>query len=485
MSYAAINSVTQGLRMLLYSQIVRYSSSAVVTLLPPGDALPEVSGVNFYLYRVLESPFTKNQPWPGDRVTPPSNRPPLGLQLFYLLTPLGTPPSESSFTEGDDAHTMLGIAMSTLHENPILNNVHLPALPASGTLNATPGFDADSVLPDDLRNSYEQIKVTLLPTSLDELSKIWATINQPYRLSVAYEISLVNIVPTAPPPVSGGIVAPGGIGLTVFPLMAPRIDGLSPAAGALATAGASGLNANLLSIAGAGFTFPGRTPTVAVGGQAATIQPGSPPSGMTVALPLDLDAGPQADVVVTLNGKSSVPATFEVTPWLARVQPLRTSAPGTQKLSLTGSGFTLNPQGIRWEGVGAPTGITAFDPGVSDTAGSITVPAGLANGLYKLRVLLNDAAHSVSNSRSLEIIPAVDTAALTPASPPAAILTINGARLNGSDVRVVVDGVEYSAAPNSNASQLTYTFARPPAPGAHTLSVNIDGHASHTIPFEA
>ena len=118
MSYAAIYEVTRALRMLLQSQLVDVSASSIVTLLPPGEALPVASGVNLYLYRVLESPFTKNQPWPGDRRTAASNMPPLGLQLYYLLTPLGTRPDETSFTLGDDAHTMLGAAMSTLYRAP-------------------------------------------------------------------------------------------------------------------------------------------------------------------------------------------------------------------------------------------------------------------------------------------------------------------------------------------------------------------------------
>src|SRR5438067_5675917 len=180
MSYAAIYEVTRSLRMLLHSQLTLRMSTAVVTLLPPGETLPESVGVNLYLYRVLESPFTRNQPWRGDRVTPPTDQPALGIVLYYLLTPLGTRPDESSASLGDDAHTMLGAAMLTLHENPILNEVHVP------------GFDADVVMPDFLLNSYEQIKIDLLPTSLDEVSKIWATINKPYRLSVAYEVSLLE-----------------------------------------------------------------------------------------------------------------------------------------------------------------------------------------------------------------------------------------------------------------------------------------------------
>src|SRR5262245_47788465 len=122
MSYAAVYEVTRALRMLLRSQLVRVSPTAVVTLLPPGDALPEVSGLNLYLYRVAESPFLKNQPWPGDRATPPSAFPALTLQLLYLITPLGRRPQDASFSQGDDAHTMLGIAMRALHEYPIINN---------------------------------------------------------------------------------------------------------------------------------------------------------------------------------------------------------------------------------------------------------------------------------------------------------------------------------------------------------------------------
>src|SRR5262245_52664897 len=110
MSYAAVYEVTRALRRLLHSQLVLRSASAVVTLLPPGDTLPDVSGVNLYLYRVIESPFTKNLDWRGDRATPPSNGPALGLQLFYLVTPLGVRPADESFDLGDDAHAMLGVA---------------------------------------------------------------------------------------------------------------------------------------------------------------------------------------------------------------------------------------------------------------------------------------------------------------------------------------------------------------------------------------
>jgi hypothetical protein len=481
MSYAAINSVTRGLRMMLFSQLVRISPSAVVTLLPPGDALPERSGVNLYLYRVVESPFTRNQPWPGDRATPPSDRPALGLFLHYLLTPLGPRPDDSSVNLGDDAHTMLGLAMRSLQENPILNQVHLPALPASGSLNATPGFESDTALPDFLLNSYEQVKIRLMQTNIEELSKIWATINQPYRLSVAYEVSLVEIAPTPPPPVNGGIVA--RTGLTVFPLGAPQLESLNPGSGALVFVGlGGGLLPNTLTIKGSAFSFPGQSPTVTVGGQQMPLVITSPPGSLVVSLPMDLDAGPQEDVKVTLNGRTSAPLSFIVNPWLASVTPLRTGLPAGQKLALQGIGFTAAPRGVRLDGPGGPIGVTPFDSGMTDTAGTITIPSGLPNGLYHARVVLNDSAASASNSRTLEIIPRIDTTSLSVSSPPAVhILTLNGARLNGGDVRVLVDGVTYQVGPNGNPAQLVYTFGRLLSPGPHALSVNIDGHSSHTV----
>jgi hypothetical protein len=488
MSFAAINDVTRGIRMLLHSQLVRVSSSAVVSLLPPGDALPQVSGVNLYLYRVAESPSTKNRPWPGDRTTPPSDHPALGLQLHYLLTPLGTPPDDASFGSGDDAHTMLGLAMLTLQEHPVLNDAHVPALPAAGGLNATPGFDADAALPGYLLNSYEKIKIMLSPVGVEDLSKIWATINQPYRLSVAYEISLVEITPTPPPRVQGGIVQ--RTGLDVILLQAPRLDSINPAVGALVQVDNTGaLRANSIVIDGGGLSSPGEMPIVTVGGQPVSIQPRSPPavSSLTANLPTDLEAGPQADVRVSLNAVVSAPLTFTVTPWLSTITPVRSALAANQHMTLQGIGFTASPQGVRFDGAGAPVGLTAFNPGSTDIQGTITIPSGLPNGIYRVRIVLADAAQSASNSRTFEVIPRIDSATLAPGSPPGSsvTLTVNGARLDGNDVRVLLDGVIFQAPPNSNGAQLVYIFNRLISAGSHPLAVTIDGHMSHTVDLEA
>jgi len=481
MSNTAVKDVTRALQMLLLSQLTNVSSTAVVSLLPPGDALPTGLGVNLYLYRVMESPFTKNRDWPGDRATPPAQEPALGLQLSYLLTPFAPAPDPTS-SVGDDAHSMLGAAMLTLHENPIINSVHIP------------GFDADAVLPSYLLNSYEQIKITLATTSLDELSKIWATINQPYRLSVAYEVSLVELTPTPPPPVDGGIVLSTGV--NVLALGAPRLDGLTPAVGALVHVNGSGaLVANQLAITGAGFSFPGQAPTVLVGGQAVTISstPAPTDSALTVTLSKDLDAGPEADVEVTLNSRTSTPLSFVATPWLASLTPIRTpldSTPGppAPTLVLKGQGFTPTPQAVRFDGPGGTTNVTSFAGGVTDRQATVTVPTTLANGIYNIRIVLSGPGRNASNSRTLEVIPRLDSpigvAVVTVSGKQVHRLTLKGARLKGSDVRLLIDGVGYQAGANTNATQLVYTLGRLLSAGPHSAAVNVDGSLSHVVNVE-
>jgi Pvc16 N-terminal domain len=480
-SIAAIREVTRALQMLLLSQLTNISSATHVTLLPPGDALPSGLGVNLYLYRVMESPFTRNRDWPGSFTSPPSQGPALGLHLSYLLTPFAAAPDPAS-SVGDDAHTMLGAAMLTLHENPVINNVHIP------------GFDADAVLPAYLLNSYEQIKITLAATSIEELSKIWAAINQPYRLSVAYDVSLVELTPTPPPPVEGGIVLSTGI--NVVTLSPPRLDRLTPAVGALAHVNGSGaLAANQLMIAGSGFSFPGQTPAVRVGGQEATINSAPAPTdtALTVTLPTDLDAGPQADVEITLNRRTSLPLPFVATPWLASLTPIRTTldatpGPTAPTLVLKGQGFTTTPQGVRFDGPGGTTNVTSFVDRVTDGQASVTIPTSLANGIYHVRIVLNDANRSTSNARTIEVIPLIASpiglAVVTVSGNQVHRLTLNGARLGGGDVRLLIDGVSYQTGANANASQLVFTLGRLLTAGSHSVAVNVDGSMSHSIDLE-
>jgi len=476
-SNTAIKDVTRGLQVLLQSQLNAVSSAAQVSLLPPGEPMPSGLGVNLYLYRVMESAFTKNQPWPGDKKTPASDIPALGLELHYLLTPFAPAPDPSAAI-GDDAHTMLGAAMLAFHQYPVLNDVHIK------------GFDADTVLPPGILNSFEQIKIRLAITSIEELSKIWATINQPYRLSVAYEVSLVELTPTSPPPVNGGIVLSAGLHVSLW--QAPHLESLSPAIGALAHIAGNELVPNTLTIGGSGLRSPGQLPVVLVGGQDVPINTAPTPTDSLIAvtLPLSLDAGPNEDIEVEIQGKFGMPLTFTASPWLSSLIPIRTeldTSAGSPVLVLNGSGFTTTPQAVRFDGLSGTTNVTMFAGNATDTKAAITIPS-LQNGLYQVRIVLAPPGNSASNARTLEVIPLLKEpivlAVTTVSGNQVHQLTLNGARLNGTDIRVVVDGIGYQANKNANDVQLVFTLGRLLDPGQHSIAVIVDGSRSHNVAFE-
>ena len=448
-----------------------------VSLLPPGEAMPSGLGANLYLYRVTQSPYTRNQPWAGDKTpTPGTPGPVLGLELSYLLTPFAPAPDASS-AAGDDAHTMLGAAMLALYQNPILNDAHLA------------GFDADAELSPSLLNSYEQIRIRLMTTSLDELSKIWATINQPYRLSVAYDVSLVEVTPDVVAPTNTSQVM--RTGLDVRTMGPPRIDAVTPLSGAVAQVnGAGNLVANVIVISGSGFSLPGQTAVVTVGGQMVAINsaPVATNTSISVQLPVTPDAGPNQNVTVMLSGLTSAGAPFTVLPWLDRITPLRTALDGpggVTPLALAGIGFTTTPSGVRLDGPGGTTSITAFAGAVTDTVAAVDLPGTLVNGLYQVRVILAAPDHLATNSRTLEVIPLlagpIGVAQVTVAGVQVHQLTLTGKRLAGTVIALTIDGSQYRAAANANATQIVFTMARLLSAGQHSVSVSVDGSVSHVV----
>lgn len=465
MSFRVINDVTRALATFIESQVKPTVPTASVSLLPPGDTLPQDTGINLYLYRIHECPFTRNDPWRGDRTHPPLDKPPLGLQLHYLLTPLGKK-SEASAQAGDVAHTLLGIAMLALHEHPVLNDIHVP------------GFDADAVLSNALLDSYEDVKVILSPVSVEDLSKIWATINQPYRLSVAYEVSLVELVPDQKPPVNAGVVQETN--LTIFTLDPPRVDALSPASGALARLVGGAVTANTLTMTGSSLGRPDTQPIVRIGGNVVELaSPAIAPfTSLTVTLPADLDAGPQVDVRVSVAGKRSQPATFTVSPWLVSITPLRTALDtASPTIALTGQDLTANPQ-VRYEG---PVGTRTVNATTTGGVLRAPIPTDLTNGIYDVRAQLGGG--QLSNGRTLEVIPNITGTPTITVTGGKHRIAIAGARLAGSQLALIVDGVAYQLGANANATALTFTFQRLLATGEHTLAVDVDGSRSHTVSF--
>jgi hypothetical protein len=159
-------------------------NDVVVTLQPLDKARGAITSnqLNLFLYQVLRSAAWTNQNIPRQSQPGESPAPLLPLNLWYLVT---------AFGRDDDAtepfgHQLLGRAMSVLNDYPILS----PDDIRSATSVALPRADLDQQI--------ERVRITLQPLSVEDISKLWTGFATQYRLSAAYEISLVLIDSTLP-----------------------------------------------------------------------------------------------------------------------------------------------------------------------------------------------------------------------------------------------------------------------------------------------
>ncbi len=164
----AIGMVSESLRNLLVGEM---------TLTPPVDVTilaPDETGgdrrINLFLYRILENSTLKNLDWQVKRGEPSLMvPPPLSLNLHYLMTPYA---QSDPLTGNTTAHEILGESMRVFHEHAVV---------------------PQNMLVPGLRNAREEIKIMLNPLDPDELGRVWSTFSQPFRLSVMYEVSVVQL----------------------------------------------------------------------------------------------------------------------------------------------------------------------------------------------------------------------------------------------------------------------------------------------------
>lgn len=174
----AIAAVTAALRNLLTQGLTADSdlSDATVTMQPLDRARTNgntANQVNVFLYHASPSGAWRNMDIPG-RVRPGETAmPALGLNLYYLITAYG----RDNDTKKPFSHHLLGRAISTLQDHPLLG--------ADEIKTALPN--------NDLWQQVERVRFTLQPFSLEEISKLWTGFQTQYRLSVAYEASVVLI----------------------------------------------------------------------------------------------------------------------------------------------------------------------------------------------------------------------------------------------------------------------------------------------------
>ena len=179
-NHLAIATVTATLQRMLQSAVGVDMEGATVTTVRPdsnGGGTPE-TGLNLYLYQVSPNLAGRNMDLPTRRSDGTTvMRPRVAFDLHYLLTFYG---EESSLVP----QRVLGSVARTLHAQPILSRESIRTT-----------VDEHEYLSDsNLADEVELVRFTPISLSLEELSKLWSVFFQvPYRLSVAYQASVVQI----------------------------------------------------------------------------------------------------------------------------------------------------------------------------------------------------------------------------------------------------------------------------------------------------
>lgn len=176
-NYTVIYAASEALRRLLWEA---FSADAQIRAIIGGDSAivlsnPQVTAqdssrrLSLWLYQVVENEFVKNQPLQPRELPTRQGRPridqlqrsPLALNLFYLVTPFTT--------LGKSDQLLLGKTMQVFYDNAIVR------------------------LQDDNDRVAEELHLTLCRLTLEELTRIWEALREPYRLSVCYQVRVTRI----------------------------------------------------------------------------------------------------------------------------------------------------------------------------------------------------------------------------------------------------------------------------------------------------
>jgi hypothetical protein len=170
--FTALLAVSQTLKSLLDGAIGA-SSDPELPQVPTTLASPKevrsttttttpAAALSLWLYQVKRNPDVLNEP--PRRIAPDEVLPPaLPVDLFYLVTPIYSSP--------DGEQALLGKVLQTLNDHAIL----------TGSLLAAPLDPSD------------ELRVTLEAPTLEEITRVWEALDEPYQLSVSYHVQLVRI----------------------------------------------------------------------------------------------------------------------------------------------------------------------------------------------------------------------------------------------------------------------------------------------------
>lgn len=195
-SELAIASVTAVLKHVLENGLVQYAvtnsigSDVVVTSLPPDritSGVDERAQLNLFLYQATPNTRLRTRP-PGSSGNGTPARPPLALDLYYLLSAYGA--------HDLDTDVLIGYTLRLFHETPTLSRDlikrTLSSLSSAGNGRAaSPALGA--LAEPGLADQMEEISMLPQFVSIEEMSRLWSALQARFRPSAVYKASVVVI----------------------------------------------------------------------------------------------------------------------------------------------------------------------------------------------------------------------------------------------------------------------------------------------------
>jgi hypothetical protein len=390
--YLAVGGISAVLRSLLTNALTNGGPSTIlgsspgITATSP-DLVPtganEQPRVNLFMYYASLNPALRNGAMPsrnsqGARIA----NDPLALNLHYLVSAYGS----TQF----DPEILLGWAMKVFHDTPVVPRATIQTALSDLLKNTQITPEAQLVAGSTLANQIEHVRITPEALTTEEIYRLWTAFQTSYRPTTSYQVAVVLIQDTeayaSNLPVQKRTV-------TVLPLSAPVIDGLTPG---MVSVG------DTMAIQGRNFLGDVAANTLVSFDGAPGIAPATVQStAVRVVLPGTLQAGTRSvRVVRTITypltatphpGFSSSPVPFQLLPAIQNAAPVQaaqgktlalqvTPAVGSQQRATLYIGDNAIPIDER------PT----TDPPTATTL-SFPVPSTLAIATYPLRVEIDGA----------------------------------------------------------------------------------------------
>ncbi len=175
-SYMVVAGVSAALKSVLWDELsadpevgqLFPSEDDIVFTNPTQTAQNTSNRLSIWLYQIAENEYVKNRPMGRANGPELLEYPPLALNFSYLITPFANISNGDNPTRDED-HLVLGKVMQVLHDNAII------------------------ILRDSTNDIAEELRIIFKRLTLEELTRIWEALREPYRLSICYQVQVMRI----------------------------------------------------------------------------------------------------------------------------------------------------------------------------------------------------------------------------------------------------------------------------------------------------